>query len=76
MSDYLFVVLHFPRVDKSASRVSPAELDMFVGRDFVVTLPNAPLPTVSYLFERCRINDEARDSETCPRTWLPALQDQ
>src|SRR3712207_5884125 len=38
--DYLFVVLHFPRYDKTIGRLNAAELDVFVGPDFVITLPN------------------------------------
>src|SRR5918999_6030855 len=59
--DYLFVVLHFPRFDKVVGRLNAAELDMFVGPDFVITLPNEPLQPVEYLFERCRANDELRE---------------
>jgi magnesium transporter len=60
--DYLFVVLHFPRYDKVIQRLNAAELDVFVGPDFVVTLPNEPLQPVEYLFERCRSNDDLRES--------------
>ena len=31
-------------------------LDLFVGPDYVVTIPNLPLQPVEYLFERCRAN--------------------
>ncbi len=60
--DYLFIVLHFPVYDKSVGRLNAAELDMFIGPDFVVTLPNSPIPPVEYLFERCRSSQEARDA--------------
>jgi magnesium transporter len=59
--DYLFVVLHFPRYDKTIGRLNAAELDVFVGPDFVITLPNEPLQPLNYLFERCRANEEARE---------------
>src|SRR3954463_13724754 len=59
--DYLFVVLHFPRYDKVISRLNDAELDLFVGPDYLITLPNEPLQPVEYLFERCRTNEELRD---------------
>src|SRR6478609_2253029 len=59
--DYLFIVLHFPRFDKQVGRLNAAELDLFVGHDFVITLPNEPLQPVKYLFERCRANPEFRD---------------
>ncbi|MDA0163623.1 magnesium/cobalt transporter CorA [Solirubrobacter ginsenosidimutans] len=60
--DYLFIVLHFPRYDKVVSRLNAAEVDMFVGPDFLITLPNEPLQTIDYLFERCRTNEELRES--------------
>ncbi len=59
--DYLFIVLHFPVFDKSLGRLNTAELDMFVGQDFLITLPNRPIPPVSYLFERCESSEEVRD---------------
>jgi magnesium transporter len=59
--DYLFVVLHFPRFDKQVGRLNAAELDVFVGSDFVITLPNEPIQPLEYLFERCRSNDELRE---------------
>ena len=59
--DYLFIVLHFPRYDKTVSRLNAAELDLFVGPDFLITLPNEPLQPVEYLFERCRTNEELRE---------------
>jgi magnesium transporter len=58
--DYLFIVLHFPVYDKSVGRLNAAELDVFVGPDFLITLPNTPLPPVEYLFERCRSSEEMR----------------
>ena len=37
--DYLFIVLHFPVFDKAQDRLLTAELDLFVGPDFLITLP-------------------------------------
>ncbi len=59
--DYLFIVLHLPVFDRSVGRLNVGELDMFVGPDFVVTIPNQPLQPVEYLFERCRANEETRE---------------
>src|SRR6201991_2303061 len=59
---YLFVVLPFPRYDKAVGRLNAAELDVFVGPDFVITLPNERLDAVEYLFERARTRDELRTS--------------
>ncbi|MDW5595167.1 magnesium/cobalt transporter CorA [Conexibacter stalactiti] len=60
--DYLFIVLYFPRFDKQVGRLNAAELDLFVGPDFLITLPNQPLQPVEYLFERVRTNDELREN--------------
>jgi magnesium transporter len=59
--DYLFIVLHFPVFDKTLGRLNAGELDIFIGPDFLVTLPNEPLQPVEYLFERCRASDEVRE---------------
>src|SRR5918999_4711770 len=59
--DYLFVVLHFPRFDKTVERLNAAEVDIFVGPDFVITLPNEPLQPLEYLFERCRAVADIRE---------------
>ncbi|MBX5469333.1 MAG: magnesium transporter CorA family protein [Thermoleophilaceae bacterium] len=59
--DYLFIVLHFPVYDKQIGRLNVGELDIFIGADFIVTIPNTPLPPVRYLFERCRNSEEQRD---------------
>ncbi len=58
---YLFIVLHFPVFDSQEKRLNAGELDIFVGRDFLVTIPNTPLKPVEYLFERCRQKEELRD---------------
>jgi magnesium transporter len=59
--DYMFVVLHFPAYDKQIGRLNAAELDVFVGPDYVVTLPNQPIPPLEYLFERVRTRDDLRE---------------
>jgi magnesium transporter len=58
--DYLFIVLHFPVFDRAVGRLNAGELDIFVGKDFIVTLPNQPLQPIAYLFERCRAKEELR----------------
>ena len=59
--EYLFIVLHFPVFDSVAGRLGAGELDLFVGPDYVVTIPNQPLQPVEYLFERCRAKEELRE---------------
>jgi len=59
--NYLFIVLHLPVFDPSVGRLNVGELDMFVGPDFVITIPNQELQPVEYLFERARSNEEFRE---------------
>src|ERR687885_313000 len=60
--DYLFIVLYFPVFDKTVGRLNAAELDIFIGPDYLITLPNTPIPPVEYLFERCRSSEEVREA--------------
>ena len=60
--EYLFVVLHFPAYDRAAGRLNAAELDVFLGPDFLITLPNVELLPVTRLFARCEEDDDLRQS--------------
>lgn len=60
--DYLFIVLHFPVFDKATKRLLTGELDIFVGPDYLITLPDQPLPAIESLFDRYGRNDEVRES--------------
>jgi magnesium transporter len=50
---YLFGVLHFPVYDRVVQRLNAAELDIFVGPDYLITIPSVELLPVSRLFRRC-----------------------
>jgi magnesium transporter len=58
---YLFAVLHFPVYDKNVQRLNAAELDYFVGHDYLVTFPAVELLPVTRLFRRCYEDAELRD---------------
>jgi magnesium transporter len=58
--DYVFIVLHFPLFDKDTGRILTAELDLFLGPDYLITLPNIPLPPLSAMFERYREKADLR----------------
>jgi magnesium transporter len=58
---YLFAVLHFPVFDQSVQRLNAAELDLFIGHDYVVTIPNRELLPVTRLFRRCEDDDNLRE---------------
>src|ERR671937_308897 len=58
---YLFAVLHFPVYDKAIQRLNAGELDLFLGADYLVTLPAVELLPVTRLFRRCEEDQELRD---------------
>jgi magnesium transporter len=58
--DYVFIVLHFPIFDKGSGRMLTAEVDLFLGPDYLITLPNIPLPPLTAMFERYRERDDLR----------------
>ena len=59
--DYIFIVLHFPIFEKSSGRLLSAELDLFIGPDYLITLPDTPLPPLNAMFERLRERDDLRE---------------
>ena len=59
---YLFAVLHFPVYDSAIGRLNAGELDVFLGPNYLVTLPNVELRPVSLLFARLFANEEARNT--------------
>src|SRR5687767_10784240 len=59
--EYLFAVLHFPVYDKAIQRLNAAELDLFLGPDYLVTLPNVELLPVTRLFHRCEEDEQLRE---------------
>jgi magnesium transporter len=60
--DYRFVVLHFPVYDKAVQRLNAGELDVFLGPDYLVTLPTVELLPVTRLFQRCLDDPELREN--------------
>ncbi|MEN3343294.1 MAG: magnesium transporter [Actinomycetota bacterium] len=57
---YVFAVLHFPVYNASVGRLDAGELDLFLGSNYLVTLPNVELKPVTRLFERCFAHEELR----------------
>jgi len=60
-SGYLFAVLHFPVYDASVGRLNAGELDVFIGPNYMVTLPAVELRPVSLLFRRAQESEEFRE---------------
>jgi magnesium transporter len=60
--DYVFIVLHFPLFEKETGRIVTAEMDLFMGPDYLITLPNIPLPPLTAMFERYREKEDLREA--------------
>ena len=59
--DYIFIVLQFPIFEKSTGRLLSAELDIFVGPDYLITLPETHIPPLSAMFDRLRNREDLRE---------------
>ena len=59
--NYLFTVLHFPKYNKQIERLNAAELDLFLGPDFLITLPNTELLPVTRILTRCNRDEKLRE---------------
>jgi magnesium transporter len=55
---HLFVVLHFPRFNKQTRHSDPAEVDIFIGRGFVVTVHEGQLKPL------LQLQSQAQEEET------------
>lgn len=55
---YLYLVLHDVDFDReNCGRVQTRELDLFLGRNYLVTYQEVPLPPVEKVLEECRRDD-------------------
>jgi magnesium transporter len=60
--DYLFVVMQFPLWDPVQRVSRAAEVNMFVGSGYFVTVHDGSLKPLRQLFEQCQTNPERRES--------------
>ena len=72
---YLFAVLHFPFYDNQVQRLNAAELDVFVGHDYVVTIPNRELPPGHAPLRALRGGRAVPRAALRPRIGPPAVRD-
>ncbi|MFN8512001.1 MAG: magnesium transporter CorA family protein [Chloroflexia bacterium] len=59
--DYLFLVLQFPVHSKLTRTTTAGEVDIFVGRDFVITVHDDTVKPLSRLFDEIEREPEKRD---------------
>ena len=58
--DYVFLVLHFPRFDKTTGRLQAAELNVFIGPGIIITIPKEPMKPIRAVWSRCEAREDAR----------------
>lgn len=52
--DYIFVVAHFPVFDHRQRLSRPSEINFFIGRNFVITVHDNRLKSLTQLFGECK----------------------
>ena len=57
--DYIFMVLHAPDLKRTGEKIRTTEIDIFLGKNFVVTYHEQPIRAVSALQEKCQKNIES-----------------
>lgn len=58
--DYSFIVLHFPRYKKDLIRLESEEIDIFIGKDYLVTLHEGELKPLAEFVQKCKSNEGFR----------------
>ncbi len=59
--DYLFVVMHFPLWDPVQRISRAAEVDMFLGSGYLITVSDGSLKPLRHMFEQCESSLEMRE---------------
>jgi magnesium transporter len=58
--DYCFIVLHLPRYKKELMRLDSEEVDVFIGRDFIITLHEGELKPLTSFSNLCSTKEDYR----------------
>jgi len=58
--NYLFIILQFPIYETTRRIYKRAELNIFFGPDYLITINNSQLTALQNFFETCRVDDLAR----------------
>ena len=60
--DHIFVILHFPTIDKEKSIPRTTQLAIFAGFDYLVTVQQGELKPLTEMFQICKVDEKQRDS--------------
>ena len=59
--DYLFLIMQFPRFDRSRRLSRPSEVDFFIGTGYLVTVHDGDLWPIAGLFDECQTNQDVAE---------------
>jgi len=59
--DYCFIVLHLPRYKKESLRLVSEEIDIFIGKNYIITLHEGELKPLTALSSMCYDNEANRE---------------
>ena len=59
--EYLFIILQFPLYESHKRIYKRTELDIFFGKDYIITINSGELNPLQNFFETCRADDSARE---------------
>lgn len=59
--DHLFIVLHFPVFEKSTRKLTSSEVDMFVGKDFIVTFHEGKIKPLREMVDNAIDDSKVRE---------------
>lgn len=59
-SDYHFIVLLFPFFNSEAGEIHPAEVDFFIGKNYVITIHNGSMKTLNNIVRNVHQYDNVR----------------
>src|SRR4029079_13449817 len=60
--DHIFIILHFPTVDKDMSIPRSTQLAIFAGHNYLITVQQGELKPITEMFNLCRDNEKQRET--------------
>lgn len=57
---YHFIILLFPIINRETGEIKPAEVDFFIGKDYVITIHDGAMSTLNNIFHSSYQYDHAR----------------
>lgn len=60
--DHIFIILHFPTLDKEMSIPRSTQLAIFAGPDYLITVQQGELKPINEMFNICRDNERQKET--------------